>query len=143
MDPGKIRVARRTALAVPNTTFVLGNLLDMEYPEAEAVILVDTLHYWSQDKQRDIIVKACDALRPGGVLVFRDAHEASGWRHRLTRWAECLTTAIGHNRRGDGLYFFGEDFYLRAFESSGLVLQDRPRNMGRGSNQVLILRKNM
>ena len=52
MDPRKIGVARKTALAVPNATFELGNLLDVDYPQAEALLLVDTLHYWAEEAGR-------------------------------------------------------------------------------------------
>ena len=141
LDPRKIRVAGGTALAVPNVQFELGNLLDTPFPEAQAVILVDVLHYWSKPRQRDLIAKACKALRPGGVLLFREACKSSGWRHRLTVWSERMATVLGHNRAAEGLYFYDEDFHLHAFQSNGLVLQDRPENLGRGSNEVFILRK--
>ena len=143
VDSRRIRVAQATALAVPNAQFELGNVLDAELPEADVVLLVDVLHYWSKEKQRDLIAKACNALHPGGVLVFRDACRAKGWSHRLTAWSERIAARAGHSHRGEGLHFCEEEFYLRTFDSHGLTVQERPTDMGRGSNGVLILRRSL
>ena len=143
IDLRKIRVAQRTALAAQNVQFEACNLLDKQLPEAHAVILVDILHYWSKEKQCDLIAQACSALRPGGILVFRDAYESKGRSHRITAWSERIAAMLRCNCRGEGLYFCEEEFYLHTFESNGMVLQDKFANLGRGSNEVLILRKDI
>jgi 1-acyl-sn-glycerol-3-phosphate acyltransferase len=141
LDARKIRVAQATALAVPNVQFELGDLLDIQFPQADAVILVDVLHYWSKEKQRNLITKACNAVHPGGVLIFREAYRSKGASHWFTAQTERFATTFGHNHRGDGLHFYEEDFYIRAFESNGLMVEQSPEDVARGSNGVLILRK--
>ena len=140
-DEGKISIATRTALSAPNLTFELRDLLAWDYPPADVVLLVDVLHYWSAPRQRLILAKAAACLRPGGILIVRDACRAATWRHRLTAWAERFAQWTGHNRRGDGLVFLDRAAYLEMFRSNGLALASAPTDLGRGSNEVFVLRK--
>lgn len=142
MDGEKIRVARRASLGCPNATFEQADLLEWDYPAADAAVLVDVLHYWSPENQRRLIAGVCGRLRPGGVLVFRDACASRGWRHRLTVLAERFSTIVArHNLAPEGLCFLEREAYLRAFEACGMRLMEEPANLNPGSNVVMIFRK--
>jgi chemotaxis methyl-accepting protein methylase len=65
-DEEKIRVAQRSAPDHPRIHFTQGDLLTGEYPDGDAVLLLDVLHYWSAEKQQAILTKARQVLRPGG-----------------------------------------------------------------------------
>lgn len=141
LDEKKLRIARCAGRTVKNARFVRGDLLREEYPAADCVLLIDALHYWTADKQRQIIGRCAAALRPGGILIFRDGLAADSWSHRLVDWFERWAVLIGHNPRGDGLCFQSREFYVREFVGRGLRLIEEAPDWGRGSNTVLLLRK--
>lgn len=142
-DERKIRIARWATCSNENVTFELQDLLKWEYPEADAVVLVDVLHYWSEDKQRSILSKIYNCLRPGGVLVFRDGLASCSLRHRLVNYGERFSCFFGQNRRGDGLLFGDRAFYMNAFENCGLQLARELPDLGCGSNTVMVLKKEL
>jgi len=142
-DRRKVGVAQRTAVASLNVFFELHDINEWNYPAADAVVMVDVVHYWPEDQQRSIMQKACACVRQGGTLVFRDALASAGWRHRLTVWGEYFSTRTGHNQRGNGLHFCERDFYVREFENAGMKLYSELSHMGRGSNSVLVFRKDL
>jgi len=64
-DGDKIRIARGTATGSARIRFENGDILEMEYPACDAILLLDVLHYWQPRKQQLILDKARRALRPG------------------------------------------------------------------------------
>jgi SAM-dependent methyltransferase len=140
-DKAKIEIASGTVPIRLDTSFEIQDIREWEYPKADTVLLIDVLHYWSEETQESIIEKVGACLPEGGTVIFRDALSEGKWRHRLTAWSEVFSTKTGQNRRGDTLCFRHRDFYLSAFEHAGLKLFSEPPNLGRGSNAVLIFRK--
>lgn len=140
-DESKIAIAGRTVPARLETSFETQDIRHWEYPEADTVLLIDVLHYWPEETQASIIEKVGACLPEGGTVVFRDALDEGKWRHRLTAWSEVFSTKSGQNRRGDALCFGDREFYLSTFKRAGLELFSEPPNLGRGSNAVLIFRK--
>ena len=104
-DPDKIRVAQCSARSQPRVRFEVGDILTLEYPACDAVLLLDVLHYWTPAKQQAILAKARAVLRPGGRLVLRDAARADTKAHHRVEWWERLVTRLGHNKTVEGLYF--------------------------------------
>jgi SAM-dependent methyltransferase len=141
LDENKLRIARCAGRTVGNVRFIHGDLLGTEYPGSDCVLLIDVLHYWTAEKQREIISRCAGALRPGGTLVFREGLAADSWSHRLVDLFERWAVLIGHNPRGDGLWFETRDFYVREFAGQRLRLIEEAPDWGRGSNVVLLLRK--
>ncbi|MCP4638953.1 MAG: methyltransferase domain-containing protein, partial [bacterium] len=70
-DEAKIHVAKVSARGRPSVTLETADALSADLPRADAVLLIDVLHYWTPENQRRLIERACAALAPGGVLVFR------------------------------------------------------------------------
>jgi chemotaxis methyl-accepting protein methylase len=104
-DEDKIRVVRQTALQHPRIRFEQHNLLDWEYPACDTILLLDVLHYWKPPKQQAILNQACRALRPGGVLILREAARAESEEHKRVDFWERIATRIGHNKTEEGLHF--------------------------------------
>ena len=140
-DERKIAVARGTAAGALNLKFELRDLFEWDFPPADAVVLVDVLHYWRRDGQRRIISKAATCLGRGGTVLFRDVCRTDTWRHRITAWSERFSTASGHNRPGQGLHFADRDFYVQAFAEEGLELDAEPPDLAPGSDVVMVFRK--
>lgn len=141
LDEQKIHVAQRTALASENVEFVLADFQEWESSQADTLVMIDVLHYWNKETQQTMIARACQWLKPGGTLVFRDMCATGKWDHKVTKWTEAFAIIIGHNRQGDNFSIGDRQFYLEAFLKEGLKLDFEAEELGRGSNLVFVFRK--
>jgi SAM-dependent methyltransferase len=137
-DETKIRIAQQSAADMPRVRFELQNLLEWEYPQCDAVLLLDVLHYWAPDKQQLILNKARKALRPGGRLILREAAREANSEHRHVELWERFATKIGHNQTKDGLHFRTIDELTGALKEAGLTEWEINRNGGNHSNVLLV-----
>jgi uncharacterized protein (DUF2062 family)/trans-aconitate methyltransferase len=123
---------------------VLAGLADIEtadlreatLPKADAILLLDVLHYLPPADQETLLAKAAAALPPGGVLLLRDADAAAGWRFTATRLQERLSAIFRKQWR--------QKFYYRSAEEwkhllEGLGLQADVQSMGMGTPYANVL----
>jgi 1-acyl-sn-glycerol-3-phosphate acyltransferase len=139
-DEDKIRVAQRTAPNHPRITFRAGDILNMEYPACDTILLLDVLHYWSPEKQQAILERARRALRPGGRLLLREGLREDNEAHRRVRRWEQFATRIGHNRTVEGLHFLALGELTDALRRAGFAEWEIKRGAGRDSNTLLVAR---
>jgi uncharacterized protein len=137
-DENKIRVAKRTALENPRIKFQTGDILEFEYPPCDAVLLLDVLHYWTPEKQFQILEKARRALRPGGKLILREGAKADGGAHRHVRRWEIFATKLGLNQTHEGLHFQTLAELEAALKRAGFANCKTIRETGHGSNVMLV-----
>lgn len=106
-----------------------GNAADAALPPADAILLLDVLHYLSEQEQRRLLDRVAAALRPGGVLLIREADAAGGFRFQLTRGAERLCAlARGHWRQS--FHYRSAEEWCRSLRSRGLEVAERPMSAG-------------
>jgi SAM-dependent methyltransferase len=88
-DARKIAVARSVA----------NGERDLQFLEADArqpidfrgnVVLLDLLHYFTDDEQIRILRNAAEAIRPGGLLIIRDGLLDGTLRYRITLTLEAF-----------------------------------------------------
>jgi SAM-dependent methyltransferase len=91
-----VRVARR---AVSGGEFVAADLADAELPRADAIVLIDVLHYLDYSTQVTLLRRVAGALEDGGVLLLRVGDAASRWPHALTHGIDFVVACV----RGPGL----------------------------------------
>ena len=58
---------------------------DGELPSADVILLFDVLHLMSGTDQEQLLRTVKAALRPGGVVVIREADAGAGWRFGVVR----------------------------------------------------------
>jgi uncharacterized protein (DUF2062 family)/SAM-dependent methyltransferase len=77
-----------------------GDADEAAFPEPlDVVALFDVLHLVDADTQARLITRIAAAMRPGGLLLVREADAAAGWRFRMVRLGNRLTAlARGHWR---------------------------------------------
>lgn len=76
-----------------------GDLRTIELPRADAILLLDVLHYLPAADQEALLSRAAAALAPGGVLLIRDADAAAGRRFTATRIQERLSALFRRDWR--------------------------------------------
>ncbi len=87
-------VARARAAGGPEARFVHGDIRDAAFGAADAVVILDVLHYLRPPAQEDVLRRARAALAPGGVLLLRVADDRAALRFRLTLALDRLATRL-------------------------------------------------
>lgn len=75
-------------------TIVEADLETYTPPPCDAVLLFDVLHYMPADAQEALVSRIAAALRPGGVLLVREAHTQPRWRYLVTSTGERLASLL-------------------------------------------------
>ena len=137
-DEEKARVAKRSAPEHPRIRFESGDILERAYPECDVVLLLDVLHYWTSEKQQQILNKARQALRAGGHLVLRDGARTEGASHeRVHRW-EKFSTRMGMNRTEEGLHFQSQAELEAMLRNAGFARWEIKSGAGNDSNVMIV-----
>jgi uncharacterized protein (DUF2062 family)/trans-aconitate methyltransferase len=136
---GRPRTAEAAREALEDRAeIVTGDLRALDYPQADAVLLLDVLHYLPAADQEAVLAKAVAALHPGGVLFLREANAAAGWRFTATRAQERLSALLRRH--------WGQRFHYRSagewgdlLEGLGLTVDAQPMGMGTPYGNVLVV----
>jgi uncharacterized protein (DUF2062 family)/2-polyprenyl-3-methyl-5-hydroxy-6-metoxy-1,4-benzoquinol methylase len=106
-------------------------------PPADAILLLDVLHYLPPADQESLLEKTAAALRPGGVLLLRDADAGAGWRFTATRMQERLSAMVRRHWR-QRFHYRGAAEWRELLERSGLTVEVQPMGMGTPYANVLL-----
>ena len=79
--------------------FVVGDIRTAEYGSADAVILLDVLHYLDYRAQEQVLRRVRAALSTGGVLYLRVGDAAGGIRFRISRCVDQIVLFALERRR--------------------------------------------
>jgi SAM-dependent methyltransferase len=92
-DRRKIDVARRAADGDRDLHFVQADAREpMNF--CGNVVLLDVLHYFTDDEQSRILERAARSVPPGGLLIIRDGLHDATVRYRITHALEAFARAV-------------------------------------------------
>jgi SAM-dependent methyltransferase len=95
LNPKEITRAR-FALA-ERAEFVSGDIRDTAFGSADALVILDVLHYIDYSAHAPLLERARAALSPGGLLLLRVSDAKAGLRFRIGRWVDrAVLLARGH-----------------------------------------------
>jgi SAM-dependent methyltransferase/uncharacterized protein (DUF2062 family) len=139
-DGAKIAAARLAAAEPPALAarFDVADLRVAELAPADTVLLVDVLHYFSDDEQDALLERAARAVRPGGRLVVREAEPARGWRSWVTLAEERFFTAVRFNR-GARVRLRPVQELRERLEAAGFLCRVAPAHRGTPFSNVLLV----
>lgn len=128
----------RAAAAVPEARFECADITQARLGEADAVVILDVLHYIGADAQRGVLERARDALRGGGVLLMRVADADGSLRFRYTVLIDHAGTAL----RGQGFARYHcrpVAEWQAMLESLGFRVEATPMSEGTSFANVLLV----
>jgi len=74
-----------------------GDIRIAPFGNADAVVILDVLHYMDGPAQQDVLKRVRAALPPGGLLLLRIGDAAGGLRFRYSQWVDKLVMLLrGH-----------------------------------------------
>lgn len=78
--------------------FELGDMRKADFGRADAVVILDVLHYVGADAQEDVLRRARDALAPSGRLILRVGDANGGWPFRFSKMVDSVVGFVRGNR---------------------------------------------
>ncbi|MEO6669697.1 MAG: 1-acyl-sn-glycerol-3-phosphate acyltransferase [Ferruginibacter sp.] len=106
-DQEKIETANNCFSKNSNINFEAADISTYAFPNYDAIVMADILHYLQPDQQKTVIEKCIRHLNPGGTIVIRDGNKDLEQRHKGTKLTEFFSTKfIGFNKTtNNGLSF--------------------------------------
>jgi len=134
-DAKKIADAQRASRGL-NAFFEVADIREAPTAPCDTAMLIDVLHYFSSEEQDAILTRAA-ALASSSIIV-RDLDPDRGWRSRMTRVQEAITTSIRFNR-GARLHIRPISAITRHLEAHGFRTEVTPCWQGTPFANVLIV----
>ena len=115
-----------------------GDLRDAHLPRADAIALIDVIHYLEPEAQDVLLRKISNALAPGGRLLLRVCDGEAGWSARFTRVGDYVATLSKGGWPGR-LFARPISDWKRALERLGLAAAAEPMSEGTPFANVLFV----
>jgi SAM-dependent methyltransferase len=130
--------AKRACGGHDNVQFVQGDIRTTGFGAADAVVILDVLHYIDYEAQGDVLRRVREALAGGGVLLLRVADQSSSLRFRVTLAVDRLAMAMrGH--RLDRLHCKPVAHWMAELEALGFAVAATPMSAGTPFANVLLV----
>jgi SAM-dependent methyltransferase len=118
--------------------FTLGDMCRTDFGKADAVVILDVLHYVSIEAQDDVLRRVRAALAPGGVLLLRIGDAGAGLPFKFSLWVDRVVTFIrGH--RNSCLYCRPLSAWHAALSSLGFEVSTLPMHKGTPFANILLV----
>lgn len=117
--------------------FVEGDIADLPLPRADAVVILDVLHYLPFEAQRRVLERVRTAIEPAGVLLLRVGDAEGGLRFAASRWVDRIVTRVRGHRLQD-LYCRPLTEWCRVLQQMGFDPSTRSMSEGTAFANVLI-----
>ena len=131
----KVAAMARTALD-GEADILDTDVRDAPIPPADVVLLFDVLHLMTAADQQALLASLARALKPGGVMLVREADASAGWRFTAVRLGNRIK-ALAVRRWGQRFHFRSRAEWLALFGALGLQADARPMGEGTPFGNVL------
>jgi 1-acyl-sn-glycerol-3-phosphate acyltransferase len=143
-DAEKIRVALNCFSKNDNLDFVCDDITRYSFENMDAILLSDVLHYLTPECQEELLVRCIDKIRPGGMILIRDADSNDKQLHRTTKITELFSTRIiGFNKTAGDL----KELHFTSLDKIGNIVRrfelklEVIRSAKHTSNVLFVIRK--
>ena len=118
--------------------FTCGDMRTTEFGTSDAVVILDVLHYVDFAAQEDVLRRAREALREGGVLLLRVGAQSPSLRFRYTMWVDRVVMRLRGHRLAR-LWCRPIEDWGRLLESLGFAVEPLPMSAGTPFANVLLV----
>ncbi len=137
-DVTRAEAALAPAVAAGTASFVAADMCRADFGQADAVVILDVLHYVPIEAQDDVLRRVRDALSPGGVLLLRIGDAAAGLPFRISNWVDFVVTTLRGHRLGQ-LYCRPLADWEKQLSALGFHVEARPMSEGTPFANVLLV----
>jgi SAM-dependent methyltransferase len=132
--------ARQAFTAQPRAALeiVQGDIRTVDYGSADAVVILDVLHYIDHHAQQSVIERSRAALPPQGLLLLRVGDQAAGVRAAFSSWVDSAVV-LARRRRWPQLSFRALLDWQVLLERVGFASRMLPMSAGTPFANVLFI----
>ena len=138
IDLARRDVERAMHAGGDGTTFTCGDIRSADFGSADAVVILDVLHYVDYAAQEDVLRRVRAALGRGGVLLLRVADESDSRRFRWTLWIDRLAMAL-RGRRLAPYHCRPLEQWKEMLDALGFAVEAVPMSAGTPFANVLLV----
>lgn len=121
-------------------SFEVGNMCSAEFNSADAVVILDVLHYVDFPAQDAVLKKVHDCLSADGVLLLRVGDAAGGLPFKISNWVDNVVTMVrGH--RTLPRYCRSLSYWKKAIAEMGFTVEAVPMHEGTPFANILLVCK--
>ena len=124
--------------ADPACAFEQGDIRSADFGRADAVVILDVLHYLDPAAQDAVLARVRAALTAGGVLLLRVGDAGTGLRYRFSAWVDRL---VARARGQHGMRLHGRPLaaWVGALQTLGFAVDAIPMSAGTLFANVLLV----
>ncbi len=137
-DVQRALAAMPQAVQAGRVGFVAGDMCRTDFAPADAVVILDVLHYVPVAAQDEVLRRVKAALSPGGVLLLRVGDAGAGWPFRFSNWVDFVVTTLRGHRLG-ALHCRPLDAWVAALQALGFTVTPQPMSQGTLFANVLLV----
>lgn len=126
-DNEKIRIAQHSFLSKKtNTRFECADMRTLDLPNVDVILFNDSLHYVDIESQKQILIRAFEALKDGGMVIVRDGDSSIEEGHNKIEQTEVWSTRIiKFNKTSESLCFVSSDWMRTIAAENGMNIKVR------------------
>lgn len=109
--------------------FSLGDIAKAEYGKADAIVILDVLHYMDYTSQERVLQKARQALLPNGRLILRVSDASGGIWFKASYFYDQLICFLKTGKK-EALYCRSLDQWQTLLKTHGFRVETIPLNSG-------------
>lgn len=131
-------VERARAALGERATLICGDMRRTAFPSADAVIILDVLHYVPLPDQDEVLTRVREALRGGGRLLLRVGDAAARRGYLVSQWVDRVVTFVRGHRVGPT---YGRPLaaWVSRLEGLGFQVRSEPMSQGTPFANVLLV----
>jgi SAM-dependent methyltransferase len=119
-------------------SFEVGDMCTSAFDKAQAVAILDVLHYVPYAAQEDVLARVRDALAPNGLLILRVGDAAGGLGFKVSNWVDSVVFFLrGH--KSSRLYCRTLAEWSGVLKKIGFDVETKPMSEGTPFSNVLVL----
>ncbi len=132
------RAQKALALHSNRFSFQAGDMCTTAFHKAQAVVILDVLHYVPYAAQDEVLSRVREALAPNGVLILRVGDAAAGWGFKVSNWVDnVVMTVRGHSL--SRLYCRPLSEWTALLTQLGFSVETKPMSQGTPFANVMVL----
>jgi len=140
-DEEKINIAANGFDKTENLVFKHEDITTYQFDKFDAILLNDVLHYFSKEKQQQLLEKCALSLTTNGIILIRDGITDLTEKHSKTELTEQLSTKIfSFNKKEENFHFFSS-IDIRNFAHQHHLDFQMEQHSNKTSNVLFTLRK--
>lgn len=131
-------VQRARAALGASAEFICGDMRTTPFPECDAVVILDVLHYITVPEQNDLLDRVRRALPAGGTLLLRIGDAAARRGFITSQWVDRVVTFVRGHRVAPQ---YGRTLadWTAQLESLGFAVKSQPMSTGTPFANVLLV----